>query len=194
MKRLAFIAMISAFVCCSVAGAEESFGDLEGSIASKEFTRAERKYFTEAPDRHQKYIISNDFKARSIISWLDDDHIVFSARKYPGWKAKSQEPSRIIALNVVTGEYFDSSYRGRLFCLNHLGDMIIRTGGDEAVAYSSTTTYQWLIGKWGSELSSAQRPQDSQLTDGRTLAASDMDRLMAAQSMTGASATSQFWR
>jgi len=161
MKRLVLVALTAVFVLCSSSGAEESFSDLEGSAASKEFTLAERKYFTEATDRYQKYTIPNHFKARSIISWLDNDHIVFSARKYPGWEAKSNEPSRIVALNVVTGDYFDSGYRGRLFCLNHLGDMIIRTGGDEAIAYSSTITYQWLIGKWSSPLSYVERPKDS---------------------------------
>lgn len=161
MNRLVQVVVTAASAFYSLAGIGESFSDLEGSAASKEFTPAERRYFTEATNKYQKYTISNDFKARSIISWLDNDRIVFSARKYPGWEAKPDEPSRIVALNVVTGDYSDSGYRGRLFCLNHLGDMIIRTGGDDAIVYSSATTYQWLIGKWGSELSITQPPQDS---------------------------------
>ncbi len=161
MKKWLLIAVAVTFGVSSAATAEESFGDLEGSTASKEFTPAERRHFTEALDRYQKYEISNEFKARSITAWLDNDHIVFSARRFPGWEAKPHEPSRIISLNVVTGDFVDSGYRGRLYCLNHLGDMMIRLGGDEAIMYSSTEKYQWLLGKWGGELSYKQRPNGS---------------------------------
>lgn len=158
MIRVLILGITCLFFMFSTALAEASFGDLEGSVASSEFTHAERRYFTDATNRFQKFEIQNEFKARSIIAWLDNDHIVFSARKFPGWKAKPHESSRIIALNVVTGEYIDSGYRGRLFCLNHLGDLMIRQGGDEAIVYSSTEKYQWLVGKWGHELSYTQHP------------------------------------
>lgn len=161
MMRVLLLGMTSLFFIFSTALAEESFGDLEGSMASREFTPAERKYFTDATDRYQKYELHGDFKIRSVIAWLDNDHIVFSARKLPGWEAKANEHSRIMSMNVITGEYKDTGYRGRLICLNHLGDVMIRQGGDEIVVNSSTVKYEWLIGKWGEELSSVSRPENS---------------------------------
>lgn len=161
MKRWLLIAVAVAFGVCSAARAEESFGDLEGSTASKEFTPAERRYFTEALDRYQKYELSGDFKIRSTIAWLDNDHIVFSARKLPGWEATDAEHSRLISMNVVTGKYKDTGYRGRLICLNHLGDVMIRQGGSETFPNPSTVKYKWLIGKWGEQLTSVSRPENS---------------------------------
>jgi len=163
MKQLAFIAIAAACVFCSVANSEESFSDLEGSAASKEFTQAERRYSTEALDRYKKYELHGDFKIRSNIAWLDNDHIVFSARKLPDWEAIGDEHSRVIAMNVVTGEYKDTGYRGRLMCLNHLGDLMIRQGGNEIIVNSSSVRYEWLIGKWGEVLTSAPRPDNSRI-------------------------------
>ena len=163
MKRLALVAITVVLAFCSSAEAEESFGDLEGSAASKEFTPAERKYFTEALDRYKKYELHGDFNIRSNIAWLDNDHIVFSARKLPGWEAVGEEHSRIIAMNVVTGEYKDTGYRGRLMCLNHLGDVMIRQGGNEIIVNSSSVRYEWLIGKWGEALTSVPRPENSRI-------------------------------
>ncbi len=161
MRCSIFISITAIFFFCSSVMAGESFSDLEGSVESKEFTSAEKRYFIDATDRYKKYTIRDEFKARSIIAWLDNDRIVFSARRLPGWETKSDEPSRIIALNVTTRDYIDSGYRGRLFCLNHLGDMMIRQGGNEEINYSSIEKYEWLIGKWGDDLSHTQRPVDS---------------------------------
>lgn len=132
--------------------ADDVFADLSGSAASYNFTQAERKYFIDAPDRFQKYEISDEFRSRSAIQWLDNNHIVFSAQKLPGWEAKSDEPLRIISLNVVTGKFTDSGYRGKLICLNHLGDMMVRRGQPEHYHSSRGENFQWLVGKWGSEL------------------------------------------
>ena len=101
---------------------------------------------------------------RSIVAWLDNDHIVFSARKLPGWEATGDEHSRIISMNVTTGDYKDTGYRGRLICLNHLGDLMIRQGGNEIFLDSSRTKYTWLIGKWGGPLTLATRPDNSFIT------------------------------
>ena len=160
MKRWISILMMACTDFC-VAEAQESFSDLEGSVASKEFTQAERRYFTEALDRYQKYELRGDFKIRSNIAWLDNDHIVFSARKLPDWEATGDEHSRVIAMNVITGKYRDTGYRGRLMCLNHLGDLMIRQGGNEVIVNSSSVRYEWLIGKWGEALSSVPRPENS---------------------------------
>ena len=162
MKRWALITITASAIFCT-AEAQESFGDLEGSVASKEFTQAERRYFTEALDRYQKYELHGDFKIRSNIAWLDNDHIVFSARKLPGWEATANEHSRIMSMNVVTGEYKDTGYRGRLMCLNHQGDMMVRQGGSEAFPDSSKTRYEWWIGTWGGELTSVPRPDNSSI-------------------------------
>ncbi len=163
MKLLVLVALTAVFTFCSAAETEESFSDLEGSAASKEFTPAERKHFTEALDRYKKYELHGDFNIRSNIAWLDNDHIVFSARKLPGWEAVGVEHSRIIAMNVVTGEYKDTGYRGRLMCLNHLGDVMIRQGGNEIIVNSPSVRYEWLIGKWGEALTSVSRPENSRI-------------------------------
>jgi len=55
MKPLILVALTAVFTFCSAAETEESFSDLEGSAASKEFTPAERKHFTKALDRFKKY-------------------------------------------------------------------------------------------------------------------------------------------
>jgi hypothetical protein len=55
MKPLILVALTAVFTFCSAAETEESFSDLEGSAASKEFTPAERKHFTKALDRFNKY-------------------------------------------------------------------------------------------------------------------------------------------
>jgi hypothetical protein len=157
MKLLVLVALTAVFTFCSAAETEESFSDLEGSAASKEFTPAERKYFTEALDRYKKYELHDDFNIRSNIAWLDNDHIVFSARKLPGWEAVGVEHSRIIAMNVVTGKYKDTGYRGRLMCLNHLGDMMVRRGGDEIIPNLMTVNYEWLVGRWGEPLRTIEK-------------------------------------
>ena len=109
-----------------VIAAEDPLEELRGSSNSHEFTKAERKYFIDTPNKFKKCEISREFKSRSIVVWLDNDHIVFSARKYPDWEAQPEEQSHITSLNIVTGKFTDSGYRGRLMCLNHLGDMLIR--------------------------------------------------------------------
>ncbi len=161
MKRWLRIAAAVLSATCSLASAVDLFRDLEGSALSREFTPAERRYFTEALDRYQKYELSGDFKIRSIAAWLDNDHIVFSARKLPGWEATGDEHSRIISMNVTTGEYEDTGYRGRLICLNHLGDVMIRQGGDEIIVNSSKVKYEWFIGKWGEALTPVSHPDNS---------------------------------
>ncbi len=161
MKKWLLIAVAVTFGVSSAARTEDIFRELEGSGLSSEFTPAERKYFTEGLDRYQKYELSGDFKIRSTVAWLDNDHIVFSARKLPGWEAVGDEHSRIISMNVTTGEYKDTGYKGRLICLNHLGDVMIRQGGDEIIANSSKVNYEWFIGKWGGALTSVPRPDNS---------------------------------
>ncbi len=156
MRRSIFLVIAAMLLTCLSALADEWFADLEGSVTSEEFTKAERQYFTDAPNRYQKYELRGNFKIRSIVAWLDNDHIVFSARKLPDWEAKAYEHSRIISMNVASGEYKDTGYRGRLICLNHLGTVMIRQGGDEIIPYSSNTKYAWLVGKWGESLTTIE--------------------------------------
>lgn len=141
--------------------AEDPFEELQGSSASYDFTKAERKYFIDAPNKFKKYEISSDFKSRSIVAWLDNDHIAFSARKYPGWEAQPEELSHVISLNIVTGKFTDSGYRGRLMCLNHLGDILVRQGEPELFESAHPENYQWLSGKWGQDLSPTPWMQSS---------------------------------
>lgn len=114
-------------------------------------TPSENSMFVEALDKFKKYDIPEGLIGGGSY-WLDNDRLVFSSRRYPGWKAGADEPSRINSYNVITGEIADSGYRGRVFCLNHLGDVLIaqsdRGNGDTV----KLEDYQWLAGKWGTPL------------------------------------------
>lgn len=160
--RISIITLfLTALIPSKFAFATDSFEDLADSVFSKEFTQSEKKFFIDSTDLFQKYELQNNIKVRSIIAWADNDHIVFSARKLPSWEAKPMEPSRIVSMNIVTGEYSDSGYRGRLLCLNHLGDMLVRLGGDEEITSLSSEKYEWLSGRWGENLYPIDRPSSS---------------------------------
>ena len=161
MKLLVLVALTAVFTFCSAAETEESFSDLEGSAASKEFTSAERKYFTEALDRFKKYELKKIFKLTSQIRWLDDNHIVFSTKKLPGWVGTSGEPSRIVVMNITDNTFNVSRYRGKLFCLNHLGDLLVRQGGIDELQFDQDIAYEWHTGKWGADLVHIHRPPNS---------------------------------
>lgn len=122
-KCLPIVAMC--LLLLAAAGQAEDFSDLDGSEHSPVFTAAERKLFVDAVGRFKKHEIPPKYFDGSAF-WLDDDHLVFSSREYPGWKAAPDEPPRIVIYDVSTGDIKDSGYRGRLDCLNHLGDFKLR--------------------------------------------------------------------
>lgn len=107
--------------------------------------------FVEALDRFKKYDIPQGVIGNESY-WLDDERLLFPSRQYPGWKAGRDEPSRIISYNVITGEIVDSGYRGRVFCLNHLGDILIAQSDKGTGNALKLKEYQWLAGKWGQPL------------------------------------------
>ncbi len=138
------------FAHSGIATAEE-FEDLIGSENSPTFTKAELKLITDATDRFKKYYIPDEVTGGEPF-WIDNERLAFSSRKYPGWAAENNEPSRIISYNIKTGEVVDSGYRGILRCLNHLNDVLIHQMDQESRSFSSPEKYRWFAGKWGQPL------------------------------------------
>lgn len=156
MNVLRHVVFVTLLALATTVIADDSYDDLASSIEEKNFTSAEKKHFIDATRKFFKYEISDSFISRSTTAWLDNDHIVFSARQLPGWKARFDEPSRIVSFNVTTGKYSDSGYKGKQVCMSHLGEMLVRLGGNENLTRNNPEEYQWLFGKWGSELTYLQ--------------------------------------
>jgi hypothetical protein len=129
----------------------EDITALVTGATSVHLTPAEKERFTEASDRFKKYEIPKKIEANATY-WLDNEHLVFSSRSYPGWQAKPDEMSRVITYNVKTGAIADSGYRGRVMCLNHLGDMLLAQSEKESGDAVKLEDYRWLVGKWGQSL------------------------------------------
>lgn len=126
----------------------EDFGELEGSEHSPTFTAAERKLFVDAVARFTKHEVPYKYFDGSPF-WLDDEHLVFSSRDYPGWAAQANEPPRIIVYNVISGKIKDSGYRGRLDCMNHLGDFMLRLPTKREGLSFAPENFRWFVGRWG---------------------------------------------
>ncbi len=126
----------------------EDFSDLEGSEHSPTFTSAERRLFVDAVGQFKKHEIPPKYFNGSAF-WLDDDHLVFSSREYPGWKAALDEVPQIVIYDVNTGDIKDSGYRGRLDCLNHLGDFMLSLPIKPEGFGFYPENYRWFIGRWG---------------------------------------------
>jgi hypothetical protein len=120
-------------------------------IRSFHLTPEDKALFVEASDRFKKYQIPKSIEINAS-HWLDNERLVFSSRKYPGWEAKSDEMSRVITYNLKTGDITDSGYRGVVMCLNHLGDMLLAQSERESGGAGTFKEYRWLAGKWGKNL------------------------------------------
>jgi hypothetical protein len=127
------------------------FPDRTEQLKSPTLQPYEKEQFVEALDRFKKYELPKGI-TRYGIFWLDNERLVFSSRGYPGWKAASDEQPRIVSYNIITGEMVDSGYRGRISCLNHLGDMLIAHAEKGTGETLSLKEFQWLSGKWGTPL------------------------------------------
>ena len=140
--------------------AAEDITALVKGTQSFHLTPEEKALFVEASDRFKKYEIPKNIVANDVF-WLDNDHLVMSSRQYPGWQAKPDEMSRIISYNIITGTIIDSSYRGVIRCINHLGDVLITQEEKESLISKGFESYTWLSGKWGSDLAPTQPPKNS---------------------------------
>lgn len=156
-----FTFVLWTFVLCAPAQADTIFLGKTAQSGETDFSAEEKKLFKDALHKFKKYELKKIFTVVSVIQWLDNDHIVFSTRRLPGWEAALDEPSRIVTLNVTDNTYVVSSYTGKLFCLNHQGDMLVRRGGLEILRMSQDITYEWLAGKWGNELTHISQPPNS---------------------------------
>lgn len=149
LVRVMRMPVLAILLCAGLASAHaEDFGELEGSEHSPTFTAAERKHFIDAVARFKKHEVPFKYFDGSPF-WLDDEHLVFSSREYPGWTAQANEPPRIIVYNVNSGETDDSGYRGRLDCLNHLGDFMLRLPTKREGLSFAPENFRWFIGRWG---------------------------------------------
>jgi len=151
IKQVGLWMLMLLLYACTLSAYAEDFDDLEGSEHSPTFTSAERKLFVDAVTRFKKHEIPNAY-FNGAPFWLDDDHLVFPSRAYPGWTAQAEEPPRIVIYNVNTGEIKDSGYRGRLDCLNHLGDFMLRLPIKPEGLSFSPEKYRWFIGRWGQSM------------------------------------------
>lgn len=142
----------------------EDITELVRGATSAYFTPAEKARFTEATDRFKKYEIPKNIEINSV-NWLDNEHLVFSSRKYPGWQAKPDEMSRVITYNVKTGAIADSGYRGVAMCLNHLGDLLLAQSDKESRPEVRLMEYKWVAGKWGQTLEPIDRPRYSMIAN-----------------------------
>jgi hypothetical protein len=129
----------------------EDITSLVNSARSFHLTPEEKALFVEAIDRFKKYEIPKNIEINASF-WLDNERLVFSSRKYPGWEAKPDEMSRVISYNVKTGEITDSGYRGVVICINHLGDILLAQSEKESGRAVTYKEYRWLAGKWGQAL------------------------------------------
>ena len=129
----------------------EDITPLVNSARSFHLTPEEKALFVEAIDRFKKYEIPKNIEINASF-WLDNERLVFSSRKYPGWEAKPDEMSRVISYNVKTGEITDSGYRGVVICINHLGDILLAQSEKESGRAVTYKEYRWLAGKWGQAL------------------------------------------
>lgn len=158
MKSIAIIYGVLMLVACLKGIAADFPFEKKGRSLEQDFSPQELKQFTEDLFRFKKYELKKIFKVASPIRWLDDDHIVFSTRRLPGWEAKLGEASRIIKLNVINNTFVESRHQGRLICLDHHGNMIVRRGGIENIQTDQNIDYTWLTGKWGNDLQAAHPP------------------------------------
>jgi hypothetical protein len=147
LKRISIFLMLAVALPVTA----EDITPLVNSARSFHLTTEEKALFVEASDRFKKYEIPKSINIRSVY-WLDNEHLVFSSRKYPGWEAKPDEMSRVITYNVNTGAISDSGYRGLVKCLNHLGDILLAQSEKEYGDAVKLEDYRWLLGKWGQSL------------------------------------------
>jgi hypothetical protein len=85
------------------------------------FTWEERGKFSEAPDRFPAKVLGNYKPAAP--AWFDNDRLIFSTGKTEdGWRTRpagskqAPEPPKIILLNVRTGKFEVTPYRGIMDC------------------------------------------------------------------------------
>lgn len=142
----AFLTRVSIFFLLnfSLPTSAEDITPLVNSARSFHLTPEEKALFVEASDRFKKYEIPKNIVSTSAF-WLDNDHLVMSSRKYPGWEAKPEEMSRVIVYNIHTADIIDSGYRGILRCINHLGDVpITQEEENESRISRRLESYKWL--------------------------------------------------
>jgi hypothetical protein len=159
LDRLRHLVFFLLLIPVAVAKAEDVTA-LVNAVSSFHLTAEEKALFTEATDRFKKYEIPKSIKISSVF-WLDNDHLVFTALKYPGWEINRDEMPRIITYNVTTGEIADSGYRGQVRCLNHLGDILIKQEVISTSKENKKKEYKWIRGKWGYELEDFQQPENT---------------------------------
>jgi hypothetical protein len=147
IKNMGFAALV-------VIADPSTAGDIKRLIdAARSFhiTPQEKALFIEAKDKFKKYTIPPSIEFTDIF-WLDEEHLVMSTQKYPGWEAKPEDLPRIISYNLATGVIVDSGYRGLLGCMNHLGELLLKQSEKKYGRTTPEIRNSWLTGVWGKEL------------------------------------------
>jgi len=104
------------------------------------------------------------------VYWLDNQHVIYTTRKLPGWEARSDERSKIIIYDVDAGTYEETPYRGDLWCVGLEKQVLVQ---DYALPYSFTVqpgdtkedTRYFLSGTLGQPLTRFKRPHELGMLD-----------------------------
>lgn len=104
------------------------------------------------------------------VYWLDNQRVIYTTRKLPGWEARSDERSKIIIYDVDAGTYEETPYRGDLWCLGLEKEVLVQ---DYALPYSFTIqpgdtkedTRYFLSGTLGQPLTRFKRPHELGMLD-----------------------------
>jgi hypothetical protein len=86
----------------------------------KELTPEERAQFVEATDRFRRWELPPlRHRDNTALGWIDNRRMLWTVRELPsGWKAADDERSKVVVVDVETGEVAETRYRGDLVCIS----------------------------------------------------------------------------
>jgi len=134
-------------------------------VAAPSSVRAadDTQVFIDASRRYASKRITRTWIGREV-AWLDNRHIVISARQFNGWTADFVELDKVVLLDTDTGELKETPYRGDVKCVVGSGTkpfIAIRHSTFPSVAYSPLRVRDssmnreprpWFVGRFGEEL------------------------------------------
>jgi len=134
-------------------------------VAAPSSVRAadDTQVFIDASRRYASKRITRTWIGREV-AWLDNRHIVISARQFNGWTADFAELDKVVLLDTDTGELKETPYRGDVKCVVGSGTkpfIAIRHSTSPSVAYSPLRVRDssmnreprpWFVGRFGEEL------------------------------------------
>ncbi len=128
---------------------------LSFGLAAAAFGAYAQQPYTDAMTRYPRKLMPHfEPSVENQSAWLDERHVLLSARVLPGWSAAEEDLSRIVVLDTETGAFEDTAYRGELLCYTP-ERMVIRAhwwvGGSPTDEKNRGNHFA--AGKFGGELS-----------------------------------------